>query len=84
MTSETPHIDYPCWWTYAVIGGDEEDLRMAVATVVRGRQHKVHFSKLSAHGKYSSLHVELWVENEEERNAAFEEFRTNPNVRMVL
>lgn len=77
-------VEYPCWWTYAIIGPDEETLRLAVGTITRGTQHRVAFSKQSEHKKYVSLHVEVWVNNEPERNDLFEAFKTHDAVKMVL
>ena len=81
---DEPKITYPRWWTYAIIGPDEEGLRMAIGTVTRGHQHKVAFSKESAHKRYVSLHVEIWVESEQQRNELFQAFKTHPQVRIVL
>ena len=83
-TVDAPRIEYPCWWTYALIGPDEEGLRLAIGAITRGTQHKVAFSKESEHKKYVSLHVEVWVTSEEERNAIFEAFKSHPQVKMVL
>lgn len=81
---DKPQIEYPCWWTYALIGPDEEGLRLAIGTITRGTKHKVAFSKTSEHKKYVSLHVEVWVNSEEERNTIFQEFKVHPQVKMVL
>lgn len=77
-------VDYPCWWTYAIIGADEEDLRLAVGEITKGFQHKVAFSKLSAKAHYVSLHIEVWVDSEEMRNEIFEKFKNHPGIRMVI
>jgi len=79
-----PHIDYPCWWTYAIMGADEEDLRLAAGEVAKSRPHRVAFSKLSAHKRYASLHVEIHVASEEERNLFFQAFKDHPRVKFVL
>jgi len=81
---QRPEIQYPCRWTYAVIGLDEEDLRMAIAAVVRRREHRLSFSRHSAHKKYCSLHLELTVENEADRNRLFVSLKNQPSVKMVL
>lgn len=81
---EEPHIEYPCWWEYALIGPDEEGLRLAIGAITRGKKHRVAFSKESRHKRYVSLHVEVWVDSEEERNAVFQEFKSHPQVKMVL
>ncbi len=79
-----PHIEYPCWWTYAIVGADEEDLRLAAGEVAKSRPHRVSFSKLSARKRYASLHVEIQVASEEERNQFFATFKAHPSVKFVL
>lgn len=79
-----PHIQYPCPWTYTLIGLDEEDMLLHIGSVLKGRPHKVQYSKRSAQGKYHSLHVELQVESEEDRNHIFNELKKHPGIRMIL
>jgi len=81
---ERPRIEYPCPWTYAIIGWDEEDVRMVVGRVVAGRPHELKFSKRSAGGKYYSLHLELQVESEEDRNEIFVALQNDPKIKTVL
>ena len=79
-----PEIEYPCWWTYAIIGTDEEDLRLAAGEVAKGLRHKESFSKLSGQKRYASLHVEVWVGSEDERNRIFQAFQSDARVRLVI
>ena len=79
-----PEIHYPCWWTYAIIGADEEDLRMAIGEVTAGTQHRVKFSRQSAEKHYVSLHIEVYVESEEQRNAVFDAFSHHEKIKFVL
>ena len=60
-----PHVKYPCVWTYAIVGKDEEDLRLAAGEIAKGVTHHVAFSKLSAEKRYASIHVEIEVASEE-------------------
>ncbi|HVO32874.1 MAG TPA: DUF493 domain-containing protein [Elusimicrobiota bacterium] len=83
-SSETPSIQYPCSWTYAVIGEAERDVRAAVEAVMGQRDHRVAFSKQSAQGKYTSLHVELTVTSEQDRNDLFVALQKQPGVRTVI
>jgi putative lipoic acid-binding regulatory protein len=77
-------VKYPCWWTYALIGPDEEGMRLAIGAVTRGHKHEVKFSKESSQKRYVSLHVEIWVESEKQRNEFFQAFKNDPRIRMVL
>jgi len=81
---KTPQIEYPCWWTYTLIGPDEEALRLAIGELTRGERSKIEFSKISAHRKYVSLHVHVWVESSEKRDALFQAFKNHPSVKMLL
>ena len=81
---ERPHIEYPSPWTYAIIGWDEEDLRLAVGRIVGGRAHQLRFSKRSANGKYFSLHLELEVTSEADRNQIFVALQNDPKIKTVL
>jgi putative lipoic acid-binding regulatory protein len=77
-------VKYPCWWTYALIGPDEEEIRLAIGAVTRGLDHKVQFSKQSKEKRYVSLHVEVWVVSQEQRDNIFQAFKTDSRIRMVL
>jgi putative lipoic acid-binding regulatory protein len=79
-----PEIIYPCWWTYAIIGPDEEQLRLAVGKVTRNTRHRVAFSKESPKKRYVSLHVEVWVATQDERDSFFQAFIDHPDIRMVI
>ena len=81
---KTPEIEYPCWWTYAIMGEDEEDLRLAAAEIAGKAPHRTRFSRLSARKKYASLHVEIEVASQEERDRYFQAFKSHPRIRFVL
>jgi putative lipoic acid-binding regulatory protein len=81
---EKPQVEYPCWWTYAIVGTDEEDLRLVAGEVAKGTEHRVKFSKLSAEKHYTSLHVEILVSNQEARDQFFDAFKSHPRVKFVL
>jgi putative lipoic acid-binding regulatory protein len=84
LSSHKPIIVYPCRWTFAVLGQDDEDLRAAIATVLLPREYDVTFSKESPKAKYRSLHVHTVVQSEEDRDAVFHGLRQHPAVKMVL
>ena len=84
LSSHKPIIVYPCRWTFAVMGTDDETLRAAIATVILPRAYEVSFSKKSPGAKYRSLHVQTVVESEADRDALFHALRQHPAVKMVL
>ena len=79
-----PIINYPCVWSYRIIGQDDQLLRNAVSNAVGDKEHQISFANQSSGGKYQSLNVEVRVHSEEERADIFERLRKDPNVKVVL
>ena len=79
-----PEIDYPCRWSYKVVGASELALRAAIAGVVAERAHEVTLSRLSRGGKYVSLKVEVTVHDHDERRRLANELHSHPAVVFVL
>ena len=79
-----PEIQYPCLWSYKVMGADEERLRKAVKFVVGSLEHELTDSNRSKTGKYLSLHLRLVVFDKNQRHAIFNALREHPDVMAVL
>lgn len=82
-----PHklnLDYPCKWTYKVIGPHPEKLREAILEVLQKRASTIIPSHTSRTGKYHSLTVDLQVNSEEDRNRIYRGLKDHPEVKMVL
>ena len=79
-----PDIDYPCRWTYKVIGLDEQTLRRGIARVIGLRAHDLCLSHRSASGKYTSLTLELTVHSEPDRVAILAGLNAHAAVKIVL
>jgi len=79
-----PHIEYPCLWTYAIIGNDEEELLLVIGETLQGRPHQVSFSRMSSGKKYTAMHLEIQVASQKDRDDLFVAFRAHPKVRYVL
>jgi len=77
-------IEYPCSWSYKVIGLDAGAVEKAVAVVLGEQQYLLTQSRSSSGGKYQSLHLETVVESEERRNGIFNALKSHAAVRMVL
>ncbi len=87
MTSEQEDagkVTYPCPWAYRVIGRGREELRQAAETALAGRDCLIYHANRSREGKYHSLHVELVVADERDRDLVFQRLRCHPAVVMVL
>ena len=79
-----PEIDYPCRWSYTLIGGSEKRIRAAVSALLGDTEHTLQFSHLSKHGNYCSLHLELEVRDEEHRLSIYRDLHGLVDIRMVL
>ena len=79
-----PEIDYPCMWSYRIVGMDEVQMRIAVLEVVGDLEHRVTTGLESSQGKYRSLQLELVVRDEAHRLSIFEALKTHPEVRFVI
>ncbi len=55
-----------------------------VGEIAAGTEHRVAFSKLSAKKNYASIHVDIFVASEEERDRYFEAFKDHPRVKYVI
>ena len=79
-----PEIEYPCEWSYKVIGVDKERVRDAAETVMSNRQYLLQYSKSSKSGKYHSWTINLVVESQEERDSLFMALKTHQDVKLVI
>jgi len=77
-------IDYPCSWTYKLIGHEKEAIEKAIHEVILEREHDLTHSNASKTGKYVSMNLDLVITNEDERNFIFEALKAHQNIKMVL
>jgi uncharacterized protein len=81
---EKLHLEYPCLWVYKIIGADENEIKSAVAEIIRDRQCKISLSRQSNTAKYTCLNVELTVESEAQRTALYEALKAHRAIKLVL
>jgi len=77
-------MDYPCSWSYQIIGVDEDGLRRVVAEIIQDRTYKIALSRSSEKGKYQSFCLDVVVESEGHRLAVYDALRAHPAVKYVL
>jgi putative lipoic acid-binding regulatory protein len=77
-------LDYPCSWTYKLIGHEKEAIQKAIHEVILEREHDLSSSKASKTGKYVSMNLSLVITNEDERNFIFKALKAHQNIKMVL
>ena len=79
-----PVIEYPCRWTYKVIGDDREEIHIAVREIFQDRSCDVSLSRTSRRGTYHCMNVETTVFSDEDRQALFALLSRHPVVKIVL
>lgn len=77
-------LEYPCKWTYKIIGKSEEMLRNAVKHVLLNQTFELTPSNSSKSGKYFSMKLELLVLDDDDRKNLFKKLQQNPDIVMVL
>ena len=77
-------IEYPCEWSYKVIGTDEDALREAISKCAEGADHRISHSKSSSAGRYVSLNLEAVVDSEEIRIKIYHSLSGHASVKIVL
>ena len=81
---EKPVIEYPCKWSFRVIGSDESLMRKAIKTTMDDSAYSLMVSNASKTGKYVSLNLETVVHNEGHRNQIYGDLKAAPPIKMVL
>lgn len=77
-------LEYPCTWSYKLIGHEKEAIQKAIHDVIIQREHKLNHSNNSKTGKYVSMNLDLVIQDEEERNFIYEALKAHQNIKMVL
>lgn len=81
---EKAKIEYPCRWTYKVIGANLDGMRAAIAVSAPDGRCVVTLSRSSSKGRYHCLNVDREVESEADRVGLYEALRKHPSVKIVL
>ena len=82
--SRRPEIEYPCQWSFKVIGSDVDEILSAIKDASLGLNYDVTPSNVSKNGKYYSINFSLEVPNETVRNLVYEKLEKSSGVIMVL
>jgi len=77
-------LEYPCTWSYKLIGHEKEAIQKAIHDVILEREHTLNPSNKSKTGKYVSMNLDLVIQNEDERNFIHEALKKHQNIKMVL
>ena len=77
-------LEYPCSWSYKLIGHEKEAIQKAIHDVILQREHSLDHSNNSKTGKYVSMNLDLVIQNEDERNFIYEALKAHQHIKMVL
>jgi len=77
-----PDITYPCRWEYRVIGTSHDLIEELIGCTVGERDHVT--SEGMAKGKFVSMHVDVLVASEDERNWIYRELASPEFVKIVI
>ena len=84
MTPDKPEIEYPCPWSFRILGTSEEIVRTVIAEIVGDEAHELHFSNTSSGGKYVALRLELEVRDEVHRLELYRRLAARNSIVAVL
>ncbi|MGA7720770.1 MAG: DUF493 domain-containing protein [Ignavibacteriaceae bacterium] len=79
-----PEIQFPCEWSYKIIGLDVTKILAAIEEAVLGLSYDVTPSNISKNGKYFSLNLKLELPNEAVKNLIYEKLTQNTDIKFIL
>ncbi len=77
-------VEYPCQWSYRIIGTEKKLIQSAVINYMKETAFKLSPSNASRSGKYISLNLETVVLNQDVRNRIYFDLKNMSCVKMVL
>lgn len=84
QNSDKLKIEYPCHWTYKVIGLNQESIKQAIKEIIKVEQYSIDLSNKSKSGKYCCMNLELFVVSEDDRNSIYTALKGHTNIIMLL
>jgi putative lipoic acid-binding regulatory protein len=81
---QRPEIEYPCEWSYKVIGKDVDKILEAIEDASSGLKYDVTPSNISRNGNYFSLNFKIEVPSEFVRDLIYQKLGKNSHIKMVL
>ena len=80
-----PQIDYPCRWSYRVIGLHKEQVVAAIHNVFNGKEVDISpIEHHSSHHKYVAINCSAIVDTDEERLRYFDGLVNQCGIVMVI
>jgi uncharacterized protein len=82
--NKRPEIEYPCEWSYKIIGNNIEKMLEAIENAASGLTYDVTPSNISNKGNYYSLNLTLTVPNEVVRDLIYEKLNGSESIKIVF
>lgn len=79
-----PKIDYPCEWSYKIIGISIEEMITAVEETITDLKYDLTPSNISRKAKYFSLNINIVVPSESVRDLIFQKLSKHPAIKFVI
>jgi putative lipoic acid-binding regulatory protein len=83
-SDKRPEINYPCEWSYKVIGNNIDRMLEAIESAVSGLNYDVTPSNISKNGNYYSLNLSLIVPNEVVRDLIYQKLDSSESIKIVF
>lgn len=82
--SNKPQIEYPCVWSYKIIGANVEQMVSAVEEVIIDFEYDLTPSNISRKANYFSLNLTVNVPSEHVRDRIFQKLTKHPAIKFVI
>lgn len=82
--NKNPQIEYPCRWSYKIIGVNVEQMVAAVEEIIIGFEYDLTPSNISRKAKYFSLNISVNVPSEIVRDLIFQNLTKHPAIKFVI
>jgi len=82
--NKKPQIDYPCKWSYKIIGENVEKMITAVEEIIIDLEYDLTPSNISRKAKYFSLNITVVVPSEIIRDKIFRDLTNHSAIKYVI
>ena len=83
-SGETPQINYPCNWSFTVIGDNPQEMETSVRRIVEKYNYSLEVSNVSKKGKYFSFKLVVETPSEDARLEIYHSLEKSDSVKIVL
>ncbi|MGM0461896.1 MAG: HP0495 family protein [Fibrobacterota bacterium] len=81
---EKPHITYPLYWEYRLIGKDPDRIISYVRSLMKNVDYTLTKSHISKDGTYTTVKLKVYVHTEAERTTLFAQLKESDHIRLIL